>query len=103
MKIGYARVSTNDQNLDRQRDQLRNEGCVRIYEEKQSGKDRERPEHKRMLDLLREGDIVVVSDLTRVSRSVKDLFEIVGKRSYICAEAMFAQGHKISVVQTLCK
>ena len=77
MKIGYARVSTNDQNLDRQRDQIRNEGCVRIYEEKQSGKDRERPELKRMLDSLREGDIVVVSDLTRVSRSVKDLFEIV--------------------------
>ena len=77
MKIGYARVSTNDQNLDRQRDQLRNEGCVKIYEEKQSGKDRERPELKRMLDSLREGDIVVVSDLTRVSRSVKDLFEIV--------------------------
>lgn len=77
MKIGYARVSTNDQNLDRQRDQLRNEGCGRIYEEKQSGKDRERPELKRMLDSLREGDIVVVSDLTRVSRSVKDLFEIV--------------------------
>lgn len=77
MKRGYARVSTNDQNLDRQRDQLGNDGYVRINEEKQSGKDRERPELKRLLNSLREGDIVVVSDLTRVSRSVKDLFEIV--------------------------
>ena len=79
MKIGYARVSTQDQNLDRQLDQLRTEGCERVYEEKASGTKSDRPELARMLDALREGDIVVVSELSRLSRSVRDLFDIVGR------------------------
>ena len=79
MRIGYARVSTQDQNLDRQRDQLRQDGCERIYEEKASGAKSDRPELARMLDALREGDIVVVSELSRLSRSVRDLFNIVGR------------------------
>ena len=77
MRIGYARVSTQDQNLDRQLDQLRQDGCQRIYEEKGSGAKRDRPELERMLDALREGDIVVVAELSRLSRSVNDLFAIV--------------------------
>lgn len=68
MKIGYARVSTQDQNLNRQLDQLRQEGCERIYEEKISGKNKDRPELQRMLDALRRGDIVIISELTRLSR-----------------------------------
>lgn len=79
MKIGYARVSTQDQNLDRQRDQLRQDGCERIYEEKVSGARNDRPELGRMLDALRAGDVVVVAELSRLSRSVRDLFSIVGQ------------------------
>lgn len=77
MRIGYARVSTQDQNLDRQRDQLQQDGCERIYEEKVSGAKSDRPELRRMLDALREGDIVVVTELSRLSRSVRDLIGIV--------------------------
>ena len=79
MRIGYARVSTQDQNLNRQRDQLRLDGCERIYEEKVSGAKSDRPELVRMLDTLREGDVVVVTELSRLSRSVRDLFDIVGR------------------------
>lgn len=79
MRIGYARVSTQDQNLDRQLDQLRQDGCERIYEEKVSGARSDRPELRRMLDALREGDVVVVAELSRLSRSVRDLFGIVGQ------------------------
>ena len=86
MKIGYARVSTQDQNLDRQRDQLRQDGCERIYEEKESGARSDRPELVRMLDALREGDIVVVAELSRLGRSVRDLFTIVGRISNVGAE-----------------
>jgi DNA invertase Pin-like site-specific DNA recombinase len=76
MKFGYARVSTIDQNLDRQIDVLKNE-CDRIFQEKISGKKLHRPELDKLLDQLRPGDIVVVADLTRLGRSVKDLFKIV--------------------------
>ena len=76
MKIGYARVSTQDQNLDRQLDQLKNEGCERIYQEKITGTKKERPELRRLLDALRPGDTVIVSELTRLSRSTKDLFSL---------------------------
>lgn len=79
MKIGYARVSTQDQHLDRQLDQLRTEGCERVYEEKVSGVRSDRPELGRLLDALRKGDVIVVSELSRLSRSVKDLFRIVGQ------------------------
>ncbi len=126
MKIGYARVSKLDQNLDRQLDQLKKEGCERIYQEKITGtrKDRpelirmmdavregdtiivcedrqldqlkkegceriyqekitgtrkDRPELIRMMDAVREGDTIIVCELTRLSRSVKDLFELVEK------------------------
>lgn len=73
MKIGYARVSTDDQNLDMQLDALKAAGCERIYREHASGKNTERPELQRMLDTLREGDTVVVYKLDRISRSVQDL------------------------------
>ena len=81
MKIGYARVSTLEQNLDRQIDQLEKEGCERIYSEKISGTKNNRPELHRMLDALRAGDTVIVSELTRLSRSQKFLIELVDKFS----------------------
>ena len=60
MKIGYARVSTQDQNLDRQMDNLKAAGCERIYCEKMTGTKAHRPELDRMKDTLREGDILVI-------------------------------------------
>ncbi|PEM65323.1 recombinase [Bacillus pseudomycoides] len=77
MKIGYARVSTKKQNLDRQIDALTAAGCEVIYQEKITGTKRERPEFTRMLAEVQEGDTVLVAELTRVSRSTKDLLEIV--------------------------
>ena len=77
MVIGYARCSTADQNLDWQLDALTKNGCERIYQEKVTGTRKERLELNRMLDALREGDTVLVCELTRLSRSTKDLFELV--------------------------
>lgn len=79
MTIGYARVSTSGQNLDGQCDSLRQAGCERIYSEKISGAKAQRPELGRMLDALREGDTVVITELTRLGRSVKELFAIIEK------------------------
>lgn len=81
MVIGYARCSTADQNLDWQLDALHKEGCERIYQEKVSGTKKERPELGKMLDALRAGDTVVICELTRLSRSTKDLFELVERIS----------------------
>lgn len=81
MIIGYARVSTLEQNLERQIDQLLQEGCERIYSEKVSGTKNDRPELHRMLDALRPGDTVIVSELTRLSRSQKYLIELVERFS----------------------
>jgi len=79
MKIGYARCSTADQNLDWQLDALKKEGCERIYQEKISGTKKERPELLKMMDAIRKGDVIIVCELTRLSRSTKDLFELVDK------------------------
>ena len=76
MKIGYARVSTMEQNLDRQLDNLKAQGCERIYEEKITGTKAHRPELDKMLDILREGDTLVVDSFSRLARSTKELVEI---------------------------
>ena len=73
MKIGYARVSTQDQNLDLQLKALKNEGCQKIFREKVSGFNRQRPEFQRMLDQIRSGDTIVVWKLDRLARSTRDL------------------------------
>ena len=86
MIIGYARVSTQDQQTLRQIDQLKDFGCERIYEEKASGTKRDRVELIRMMDALREGDVVIITELSRLSRSVKDLFEIVDRIHNIGAD-----------------
>ncbi|MCL2218210.1 MAG: recombinase family protein, partial [Defluviitaleaceae bacterium] len=77
MTIGYARVSTIDQNLDRQIDVMKENGAEKIFTEKVTGKKFDRQELMRMIDQLRDGDVVVISELTRLSRSTKDLFVIV--------------------------
>lgn len=77
MKIGYARVSTNDQELHLQLDALNEMGCDKIYTEKASGKTFNRPELEKALDNLREGDLFVVWRLDRLGRSLPHLIETV--------------------------
>ena len=77
MIIGYARVSSIAQNLDRQIDNLTARGCERIYQEKMTGTTSARPELERMFDALRTGDMLVVDSFSRLSRSTKDLLEMV--------------------------
>ena len=77
MIIGYARVSTDDQNLDAQTDALSAAGAERIFADKISGSKRERPELTKMLDQLRPGDVVVVAKYDRLARSLRDLLDLV--------------------------
>lgn len=79
MKIGYARVSTQDQNLELQNDELEKAGCEKIFEEKISGKTKERPALKLMMESVREGDSVIVWKLDRLGRSLKDLIDLVAE------------------------
>ena len=79
MIIGYARVSTQDQNLDLQTEALTRAGCEKIYEDKISGVRVERPGLTRALEMLREGDTLVVWKLDRLGRSVKQLVDMVGE------------------------
>ena len=74
-KIGYARVSSKEQNLDRQLQAL--EGVSKVFSDKLSGATTERPQLQAMLDYIREGDIVVVSELDRLGRNNKDLTDIM--------------------------
>ena len=73
MKIGYARVSTKDQNLDRQLDRLTEAGCEKIFQDKISGKSKERPELQKCIEQLRKDDVLVVTELSRFARSMKDV------------------------------
>jgi len=84
MKYGYARVSTLNQDLQSQIEQLKKEGCLgeNIYKDKFTGTKRDRPEFNKVLDVLQEGDTLVVTKLDRFARSsldginiIKDLFE----------------------------
>ena len=75
--IGYARVSTTGQLLDRQQHALAEAGCLRVFADKLSGKDAGRPELAACLDYLRPGDTLVVPSLDRLSRSLADLIQIV--------------------------
>lgn len=79
MKFGYARVSTADQILDRQTDQLEKQNCDEILTEKISGKKKERPEFNRLMDKLRPGDSVVIVSLDRLGRNLKHLIELSSK------------------------
>ncbi len=79
MIIGYARVSTEEQNLDAQLTALNEAGAERIFDEKISGSVRSRPALNRMLDQLRPGDVVLVSKYDRLARSLPDLLDIVSR------------------------
>lgn len=77
MIIGYARVSTLDQDLGNQEKTLKERGCERIYSEKISGGKRDRPELDKMLRELKRGDVVLVQKLDRLGRSLSHLMEMV--------------------------
>ena len=77
MLIGYARVSTQDQNLNLQIDALRKAGCEKVFDDKVSGTRAERPGLTKALELMRAGDTLVVWKLDRLGRSVKQLVDLV--------------------------
>ena len=77
MLIGYARVSTDDQNLNLQHDALKNAGCEKIFDDQITGSKIKRPGLDAILEFARTGDVIVVWRLDRLSRSLKDLIEMV--------------------------
>lgn len=76
MRVGYIRVSTTHQNTDRQEDSLEQMNVEKLFIEKASGKDRRRPQLKALMEFVQEGDTVVVHELSRMARSVVDLYDI---------------------------
>jgi len=77
MKIGYARVSTKDQNLDLQIEALEKAGCEKVFQEKISGVTKNRPELDKMIEQFREGDELYVWRLDRLGRSLKNIIDLV--------------------------
>ena len=77
MKIGYARISTTDQNLALQIDALKSAGCQRIFEETISSRKKDRQVWQSVLALLRKGDILVVYKLDRIARSTRELLDLI--------------------------
>ena len=94
MVIGYARVSTEDQNTEAQLPELRKAGCKRIYQEKVSGASPDRPELVKCLERLDRGDTLVVWRLDRLGRSIRDLLRIVDQLNksgvhFVCLKEKF--------------
>ena len=78
-KIGYIRVSSENQNLDRQFHQLNEIGMDLIFQEKVSGATTNRKKLQDMLSELKEGDTIYITDLTRITRSTQDLFSLINQ------------------------
>jgi DNA invertase Pin-like site-specific DNA recombinase len=79
MRIGYARVSTDDQTLDLQKDALKHAKCRQVYEEQASGKNTGRPQLEGCLKSLRDGDTLVVWRLDRLGRNLADLVGLIAE------------------------
>ncbi len=77
LKIGYIRISTTDQNTARQEVLMQELGVEQVYIDRMSGKNTDRPELKRMMNYVREGDVVIVEAISRFARNTKDLLELV--------------------------
>ena len=76
MKVGYVRVSTREQNTARQDELMRQLGVEKVYTDKVSGKDTDRPELQKMMDFVRAGDVVVVESFSRFARNTRDLLDL---------------------------
>ena len=79
LKIGYIRISTTDQNTARQEVLMKELGVEQVYIDRMSGKNTDRPELKKMMSYVREGDTVIVESISRFARNTKDLLELVEK------------------------
>lgn len=79
MKIGYVRVSTKEQNTARQEKVMEELGVEKVYIDKMSGADAKRPELQAMMEFVREGDEVIVSEISRFARNTRDLLELVDR------------------------
>ena len=77
MKIGYIRISTTDQNTARQEVLMEELGVGQVFIDRMSGKSTDRPELKRMMNFVREGDVVMVESISRFARNTRDLLELV--------------------------
>lgn len=77
MIVGYARVSSTGQDHQTQIDRLKEAGCEKVFSEKLSGLDRERPELHKVLEFVREGDVLIITKLDRLARSASHLHQIV--------------------------
>lgn len=81
MKIGYVRVSTKEQNTARQEELMKSLGVDRVFIDRMSGKDTDRPQLRDMMDYVREGDSIVMESISRFARNTKDLLELTGQLS----------------------
>lgn len=90
MIIGYARVSTDAQELNRQIDLLNTYGVDKMYSEKMTGTRRDRPQLERLLDDVREGDTVVIESLSRLGRSTQDLLSLMTELKNKGGKGLFA-------------
>ena len=79
MEVGYVRVSTAEQNTARQEVLMQNLGVEKVFIDKMSGKNADRPQLKEMLNFVREGDTVIVESFSRLARSTRDLLGIVNQ------------------------
>jgi DNA invertase Pin-like site-specific DNA recombinase len=79
VKVGYARVSSRDQRLEAQRDALLTDSCERVFEEKVSSREAERKALREAFDYCRKGDVLVVTSLDRLGRSLRELIDLVGE------------------------
>lgn len=79
MKVGYARVSKQDQRLESQRELLEADDCRRVFEEKVTSRQENRPQLKAAMDYCREEDVLVVARLDRLGRSLRELIDLVGE------------------------
>lgn len=77
MKVGYIRVSSTEQNTARQEVMMQELGVEKVYIDKMSGKSTDRPELQKMMNFIREGDTVVVSEISRFARNTKDLLNLI--------------------------
>mgnify|MGYP000639363944 FL=1 len=77
MKIGYIRVSTQEQNIARQEVLMKSLGVDEVYVDRISGKNADRPELKRMMEYVRRGDTVVVESISRFARNTRDLLDLI--------------------------